>query len=134
MSGLAIFGGWILFALAWTDYAPNRFFTWFEYSDIWAITDLITAGVILALAGDRWWGRVLWGLFFAQIIMHVVYQHSVLDFATYSAFLDALFLGQLSVLFMLGGNRIGDLVSHCHDYVRHVLDPPRAAQTKQEQA
>lgn len=134
LSGLTILAGWLLYVAAWTPYAPAIWLPWFSHTDIWAMTDLAIAAVILGVARDRWWAMALWGLLFTQILSHVCYQFFGLDFATYSTMLDALFLGQLSVFFMLGGGRIVDFVSDSYDHGWHVLRPSRTAPSKKEQA
>lgn len=133
VSGFAILLGWILFVASWTEYAPAHYLP-LDHTDIWAITDLLIAGVILAVAQARWWAITLWGLLFTQIVFHVCYQFFGLGFSTYSTVLDALFLGQLSVFFMLGGGRIVDFVSDSYDHGWHVPCPPEPASSKKEQA
>jgi len=134
VSGLAILGGWLLFVSSWTRFAPAHVFTWLSYSDIWAMTDLAVAAVIGVVARDRWWGKALWSLIFAQVCLHVAHQYLGLNFASYSMFLDALFLGQLAVFYMLGGGAIVDFLSHGHVDGDHVFRAAQAAPSEKERS
>lgn len=126
-AGLVILAGWGLFVLSWTDYAP-ALITGLDPIDIWAFTDLMSAAAILYIARGRWWSSALWGLFCAQTILHCAHSYAGMLFAPYSTALDVLFLGQIAVLFLVGGAGCVDRLFDWYDNARDVRRPPWAAE------
>lgn len=106
-ASLAIFAGWAMFVASWSDkYSPADLFPFLLYTERWAMTDLVIATTILFIAGLRWWGLALAGILWVQVLFHVAHQYTGLEFEIYSVALDVLFLGQLAILFTLGGGRL----------------------------
>ncbi len=129
-ASLAVFAGWVMFSLSWSEYSISAL-TPLSYVDVWAVTDLAIASIILIAAGPKWWAMALAGIFWAQIAMHVAHQYGGLEFAPYSVTLDTLFLGQLAILFTVGGGKVGDILLSRVNHVLDALRPPSAA-TQQE--
>lgn len=101
------------------------------YVDIWAMTDLCLAALVLYLARTQWWGLAIWAVILIQMGFHVAHQFAGLGFSPYSVALDALFLGQLAVFFMLGGGSCVSLVLDWISDLRNVFHSPAPASRKE---
>lgn len=132
-SGMIILAGWGLWTLSMrTEYGPA--FWLYEIGveidpvEIWGLTDFISSAAILMLARGRWWSAAIWGLLSAQVILHCCYLYAGMEFAPYATALDFLYLGQLAVLFSIGGAGSVDWISDWYGRARHVPRKARAAQ------
>lgn len=135
-ASVAIFVGWVLFNSAWWGTSPagllNDAGIGVSHADVWSITDLAIGAIILYTGQCRWWSLSLWALLTAQVLLHCFYQFAGLAFASYSFALDVLFLGQLAVLFMIGGRSIVDHLLNLVHHVRDVLLPTAPASGETE--
>lgn len=136
-SGVVILTGWGLWMLSvWTMHGPamqlHKLGVTMDPIDIWAITDLATAALILLIAGVRWWSVALWALLSVQIGLHCCYTMGAMIYGPYEAALDLIYLGQLAVLFAIGGS---GAVDYLLDWYRGIglpdaPDKARSAQTE----
>lgn len=134
-SGLVILLGWALFNLTWTDYAPDLLLAEMgirsNYVDIWSITDMVAGAAILFFGMTRWWALAVYALLLTQVFFHCVYRFYEIDFAAYSMILDGLFLGQVAVIFLIGGGKCGDYLLDLFNNARDVFRSPQAASRKE---
>lgn len=132
-ASLAIFCGWSICApLTWSPYAIHIWVPGLSYADVWAITDLLVASIILATGGTRWWSLSLAGVLWLQIALHTLHQYAGIEFAPYSVALDTLFLAQLAIIFTTGGGKIVDLVSRAARHAADVLRPAAPASRQEK--
>lgn len=134
-SGVILLAGWGLWTLSMrTSYGPA--FWLYEIGvevdpvEIWSLTDLISSAAILMLARGRWWSAAIWGLLCAQVVLHCCHLYAGMSFAPYATALDFLYLGQLAVLFSIGGRGCVDRLFDWYDNARNVSGKARAAQAQ----
>jgi hypothetical protein len=108
-ASLLFAAGWWLYVLHWTPYG----IAWEIDTDpetAWAMVDALIACSIMAYAGEKWWGRMLWATYTVQCCGHVVSQMAGDMGGAYFYLLDGVFIVQLAVFFTLGGGSVRDRI------------------------
>lgn len=106
--GMVITAVWVSYNAAWwwpsASPAALAYLAGVEmtHAEAWALTDLLAVIVIIPASGYRWWGFALAGVLLMQMVAYALIEAGA-AFAPSSIVLDALFLAQLAVLFMVGG-------------------------------
>lgn len=97
-----------------------------EHEHVWMATDAIASMLTLLFAGRKFWGWAIWGCFISMLFAHVAAELFPMEFEPYSRSLDAAFLGQIAILFWLGGDGVRDRVSRFITRLRR-SDVPKLA-------
>lgn len=106
--GTILMASWALWGISMrTEWGPafllSRIGVWIDPVDIWSFTDFAAMIAIPLIGRVRWWTITLCSILAVQIALHCVYMLGAIEFRPYGSALDFLFLGQLAVLFAIGG-------------------------------
>lgn len=139
---------WIVYISAWfPPYCPASAL-WYGFGidatniQMWALGDALAGVVIVAVAGERWWGVAITLSLAVQGVTHVLAENELLPHMAYALTLETMFLTQLAVLFFIGGKGAKDRVYNWllvrldrGDAVRRFLPPAQlhAARTRRDQ-
>jgi len=104
-----LFPVWAIYSLAFIpEYNPAHLAKGLRSADIWAVLDLSGGCVALALARQKWWGRVLYVTFFVETVCHnLKWDYHILSRPVYYQILDVMFYAQASLFIALGGHDVG---------------------------
>lgn len=120
--GMVIAADWVLYNAPWWGYDPATAIG-LRYTDGWAVVDLLALIAVLSIAQWRWWGFAIAGILLVQIWIYALIDAGV-AFTPASKALDALFLAQLTVLFMAGGRGCGGCLLHLWTIFHRLLRVP----------
>lgn len=76
--------------------------TFITHEQTWAFADMIGSVAVLLLGRDRWCAWIIWACFIGMLLSHLVRAMLDVPNEAYQAGLDAAFVAQLAVLFLLG--------------------------------
>lgn len=76
--------------------------TFITHEQTWAFADAIGSVAVLRLGRDRWWAWIIWACFIGMLLSHLVRATLDVPPEAYRSGLDAAFVTQLAVLFLLG--------------------------------
>lgn len=89
-----------------------------QHQHVWMVTDAIASMLTLLFAWRKAWGWAVWACFIVMLCNHTF--SPLLDFSVYSTGLDAAFLGQLAILFVIGGPGAWDRLSNWRAKFRRI--------------
>lgn len=118
-TSVVIAADWVLFNAPYWGFSPGTA-VGLRYTDTWALTDLAALVAVLYIAQWRWWGFAIAGLLLSQIWIYALIDAGA-AFAPLSILLDALFIAQMAVLFMVGGRHCGNSLLHIWSVLSRVL-------------
>ncbi|WP_420142795.1 hypothetical protein [Sphingomonas sp.] len=112
----ALLASWVLYVLAWTPWSPAMFLSAYvvdtDSIDLWSISDAGVGLLALAVARDRWWGALLYGLMLSSTLNDALYWLGLVQWKAFSGTADIAFLAEESIFFVLGGRNAADLLFH----------------------
>lgn len=132
-SAAALFAAvWLAYLSTWTDQSMTHAIsalagTNIEYEAVWSFTDALTAMVVMAMWGERWWALALWLTLTIQCSGHVASQFGLAPWGPYRALLDGIFTIQWAIFILIGGPGLVDHIFHLLRRCRDFLSPSRTA-------
>lgn len=132
--GLVLLAVWVIYVWPWVHAPSSPLFVLYrlgihgvKHEHIWMLTDALASMAVLLIGFQRPWVWGVWGCFIAMLCCHAVETNIPLPFDGYTRSLDAAFLGQLAILFWLGGPGVCDRLSRGVRYLRRNLLPRLAS-------
>lgn len=129
---LVVAVGWGLYAASWSPVSPHRLLARIGLAipspEIWTVSDVSSAVMVLIIAHNRLWGFMLWCFLGAQVVGHEAQRLFPADFAPYTAYLDLWWRAQLVLFAVVGGPGVWTVVDHYTRRLRDGLGKALAAQ------
>jgi len=136
---IAFAAGWVICTWTWIpEYAPQvtirkQFGIDAQAMHIWALSDCLVGAYILEKTKGLWWGIAIFGMYWIQCGLHVVYLSDMTEFEVYSLWLDRIYILQASIFLFIGWPNVRNSVLDCINNGWHGLDSHKAAPSQRRE-